>query len=381
MENHQIELNILLPVVMATIVLFCGITFAFLPNKKSVSNKFLVLFFIMFFFMYVMMALSFTVLNTKYNWIYTFYFFNYSASLMLFLYVQTSLIKDVNIIKQYFLAFIPSVVFLFLTVYNIGATFDYYYLDHYKNGYHFTFKLMYELTLSTISLITLIKYAKAAKQSYSTLEIFQYKWIKFIVISSIVFSIYPRILALLSNIYDRDTASNIDYYAAGFVSLVYFLTIYIKVLINSKNTIPIDIAPASLHIEKSTDPTDDQMELYHKILYELKTNKVFQNPDINLSQLAMIIHASPTMVSKAINSCSGKTFYDLINSLRIKEATLIIAENVEEKLSIKEVMYQVGYNSKSSFNTAFKKYVGETPSDFKRKKQKKGSSLRISTLK
>ena len=61
----------------------------------------------------------------------------------------------------------------------------------------------------------------------------------------------------------------------------------------------------------------------------------------------------------------GKSFFDLINSYRIEEAKKMIKEPEDEKMTISEVMYKVGFNSKSSFNTAFKKYTGLTPSEYK----------------
>ena len=46
----------------------------------------------------------------------------------------------------------------------------------------------------------------------------------------------------------------------------------------------------------------------------------------------------------------------------------MINESEDDKMTVSEVMYQVGFNSKSSFNTAFKKYTGLTPSEYKSQK-------------
>jgi len=45
----------------------------------------------------------------------------------------------------------------------------------------------------------------------------------------------------------------------------------------------------------------------------------------------------------------------------------LFQQTTDEKLTVLEVLYEVGFNSKSSFNTAFKKFTGTTPSEFKRK--------------
>ena len=62
----------------------------------------------------------------------------------------------------------------------------------------------------------------------------------------------------------------------------------------------------------------------------------------------------------------GKSFFDFINAFRIREAQQVFRESGDDKLTILEVMYQVGFNSKSSFNTAFKKETGQTPSEFRK---------------
>ncbi len=61
-------------------------------------------------------------------------------------------------------------------------------------------------------------------------------------------------------------------------------------------------------------------------------------------------------------------FYDYISKYRIEEAKSILSDQSSNK-TVLEILYEVGFNSKSSFNTAFKKYTGVTPSKFKRNSQ------------
>ena len=61
------------------------------------------------------------------------------------------------------------------------------------------------------------------------------------------------------------------------------------------------------------------------------------------------------------------TFFDFINSYRIDDATEILADLDNNKVTVLEIMFEVGFNSKSSFNTAFKKHTGFTPTTYRKK--------------
>lgn len=55
-----------------------------------------------------------------------------------------------------------------------------------------------------------------------------------------------------------------------------------------------------------------------------------------------------------------------MNEYRIEKAMEILKDPSQKELTVLEILYQVGFNSKSSFNTSFKKYTGKTPTDFRK---------------
>lgn len=61
-----------------------------------------------------------------------------------------------------------------------------------------------------------------------------------------------------------------------------------------------------------------------------------------------------------------KHFFDFVNEYRIKKAIQILKDRTQKELTVLEILYQVGFNSKSSFNTSFKKYTGKTPTDYRK---------------
>jgi AraC-like DNA-binding protein len=113
--------------------------------------------------------------------------------------------------------------------------------------------------------------------------------------------------------------------------------------------------------------TPDQIEEYKKQLVDLcNTEKPFLNAQVNIADLSEKLSISTKHLSQVINQSFNKSFFDFINSYRVQEAQQILKESRDDKLTVLEVMYEVGFNSKSSFNTAFKKESGQTPTEFRK---------------
>ncbi|MCG8492199.1 MAG: helix-turn-helix domain-containing protein, partial [Sneathiellales bacterium] len=65
------------------------------------------------------------------------------------------------------------------------------------------------------------------------------------------------------------------------------------------------------------------------------------------------------------NEKLGLSFFELLATYRVEEAKEILNSEMGKKLTIEEIAERVGYNSKSAFNTAFKKITSQTPSSFR----------------
>ena len=93
--------------------------------------------------------------------------------------------------------------------------------------------------------------------------------------------------------------------------------------------------------------------------------KPYLDPDITQYELAEKVNIPPRSLSEVINNSFGQNFYDFINSYRIMESQKILRNPSFHQRTVLEVLYEVGFNSKSVFNNAFKKYTGMTPSQFR----------------
>lgn len=110
---------------------------------------------------------------------------------------------------------------------------------------------------------------------------------------------------------------------------------------------------------------EDGEKYLQKIKQLMNETKIFTNPELKLSSLAEQVGLPSHQVSKLINEKFDKSFNDYVNEYRVNEFILRINDPKFQTLSIYGIAMEVGFNSKSSFNSAFKKITGKTPSEYK----------------
>lgn len=93
--------------------------------------------------------------------------------------------------------------------------------------------------------------------------------------------------------------------------------------------------------------------------------KPYRKHDLSLQQLAKVLNLSPRYLSQLLNQRLRQNFFEFVNSYRIEEAKELLGDPDKRELRINEIMYQVGFNSKSTFNNVFKKLTKVTPTQFR----------------
>lgn len=94
--------------------------------------------------------------------------------------------------------------------------------------------------------------------------------------------------------------------------------------------------------------------------------KPFLNPSVTIQDISNDLEIPVRELSLLINHKLGQHFYDFINAYRIESAMDILKDVTKSKLTVLEILYHIGFNSKSSFNTAFKKHTGNTPTAYRK---------------
>ncbi|MFC4219213.1 helix-turn-helix domain-containing protein [Flagellimonas marina] len=115
--------------------------------------------------------------------------------------------------------------------------------------------------------------------------------------------------------------------------------------------------------EKSGLTMEQALRIKEKVEMALRVDKLYRNNALGLNDLSYHIEEDRYKVSQVLNEHFEKNFYSLLNHYRIREAKDLLLG--QSSLSVKAVMYEVGFNSKTSFYSAFKKETGVTPNDFR----------------
>lgn len=114
--------------------------------------------------------------------------------------------------------------------------------------------------------------------------------------------------------------------------------------------------------------SDDKLVDTKAMLSDLMINKEpYLDCELNLSNLAKQLNITSHQLSYVINSGFNENFYGFINSYRVEKAKRLLIGNEANKFSMLGIAFESGFNSKTAFNTTFKKITDITPSEFKRR--------------
>jgi|GEM_PF-4733296 len=102
-----------------------------------------------------------------------------------------------------------------------------------------------------------------------------------------------------------------------------------------------------------------------KVTASFDEEKVYHDPELTLPKLASELNIHKEYISQVINKGYQKNFNEFVNSYRIEEAKVLLTQTGKDKLSILSIALEVGFNSKTTFNLAFKKQTGQTPTEYR----------------
>ncbi len=123
----------------------------------------------------------------------------------------------------------------------------------------------------------------------------------------------------------------------------------------------------SPHAEQRCDELRQAMK---SIESAFEKENLDRDPGLTLERLSKAVDIAPRKVSEAINSIGGQSFSDYVNARRINAACRMLQQSDHDRKTILEILYEVGFNTKSNFYAAFKRKVGVTPIQFRRSAQK-----------
>lgn len=112
---------------------------------------------------------------------------------------------------------------------------------------------------------------------------------------------------------------------------------------------------------------EETKSLNQKLLETMETQKPYLDNELNLPKLAEFLAIPSYKLSYLLNNHIGENFSTFINKYRVIAAKQVLANPKMGHLTLVQVAYEAGYNSKTVFNTHFKKIVGISPSAYRKK--------------
>jgi AraC-like DNA-binding protein len=123
---------------------------------------------------------------------------------------------------------------------------------------------------------------------------------------------------------------------------------------------------AHVEVEPSrSQPAEKMMLIVERATQLMENEKVYLQTDLTLQNLADKLEVQSYLLSQAINERLQKNFYDLVNGYRVDEAKRLLLDPKSKNTKVLAVAFDSGFNSKTTFNTVFKKFTGLTPSEFR----------------
>jgi AraC-like DNA-binding protein len=283
-----------------------------------------------------------------------------------------------------FLHFIPFVIYFIVLLpwYIQPAEFKINYLSDFELARTDDFGILNQLSILMImvylimTFLFLTKYRKKIRNTFSEISQKRLEWMSIftlgvalvLVISSLGFYGHKWNIRPLDAIY---------HYNYIFIVLLVYWIGYKALLQPVIFDFPVNSDPepgsaAELQISEPANSKyirsglneDQSEELYRKLIGYMKKEKPFLNPEINIFDLADMLEAKKHHLSQVINEKAGMNFFDFINSFRVEEIKKNLADRSRSNLTLLGIALESGFNSKATFNSAFKKLTGQTPSTF-----------------
>jgi AraC-like DNA-binding protein len=127
-----------------------------------------------------------------------------------------------------------------------------------------------------------------------------------------------------------------------------------------------DAAASARKYERSALTPERSDAFLKRLIDVMESEKPYTDGELTLPRLAARLSVSTHHLSQVINERLERSFSDFVNSYRVEEAKRRLADPAAGHYSLIAIAEDVGFNSKSSFNAAFKKQTGMTPSEFRK---------------
>jgi len=293
---------------------------------------------------------------------------------LLYLYVRTLIKGRAGSGKKDLLHFLPFALcllyllpFYFLSskakLFSVGSYYDFWARWSYIRST--TLILQFVVYMSLIAWM-LVAYSRKLKRQTSPGEASVLFQVRFLLATLTAIGVFGSLKFVLTIIFPAYNTETVDLLVPASLSVFVYAMGYIGLRKPEVLTGMEELPPAPRRYEKST-LTLERSDTYRERLLELMNmEKPYLDGGLTLQKLAKALAVSPHHLSQTINEQLNQNFIDFINAYRIEEAKRLLTDLAKKHYSILAVSEEVGFNSKSAFNTAFRRHANMTPSEFRK---------------
>jgi AraC-like DNA-binding protein len=224
------------------------------------------------------------------------------------------------------------------------------------------------LIYMTVTLYLLLQYSKRMKSLYSTIHHLNLGWLELVVYAFLFMWLIDFAQFLLRN------TLGISPEVSGYLTFISITInfVFANLVIYKGLKQPFQFFSVEKELPKTKNDNvsiseEESKDILERLLKYMTAEKPYLTSTLTLKELSERTEINPRLLSRIINEKKDQNFFDFINSYRIDDAKMILSNPAKRKMTILEVLYGVGFNSKSVFNTTFKKYTGVTPTEYRKR--------------
>ncbi|MFZ1533701.1 MAG: helix-turn-helix domain-containing protein [Chitinophagaceae bacterium] len=317
---------------------------------------------------------------------------------VIFFYVQSLLNPSFRFGKKEWLHLLPGILYLLFSIIMVVTDKlvlkKYYFL---ANGQDPDFDTWYQLTgfasmlfYFFLSLRYYNLYKKLIVQVVSYAELVSFRWVRNFLVAFLIMLFVKIVFFILEEITDLSYWDTWWYFLV-FAILFYYIAIsgyansvetkvaFKPHLLTYRPTLLLNYSPSLTLTESVTEEAEiiaigpaskdsvaDEVltEWKPKLLRLMQEEKIYEDPELSLTQVAKQLQSNPSFISMVVNRGFGLNFNDFINQFRIEAVKEMLKKGEHKKQTLLGIAYECGFNSKATFNRAFKKVTGLTPKEW-----------------
>lgn len=216
------------------------------------------------------------------------------------------------------------------------------------------------------ALFKVIRYQKLLYDNYSTTSDKSLAWVRNFLIL-VIFILLFLTLSFVQYVLGYEEASELSFVIVtiGLVVILFWVGYSIILKYNWFQIVPFE--EEKVINKPYGNKLSSKTNTYHQNLLKiLEEEKLYENPELTLDDLAECLQISSGYLSQIINEKQEKNFFEFINSYRVEAVKQKLLDEQYSNYTIMGIALESGFKSKSTFNSVFKKIEGYTPSSFKK---------------